>query len=1587
MRSSPFVTLIHRPVATSMFFLALVLLGLFAMYRIPPQLLPPLSGESLYVRFTRPGSPPDVIEREILLPLEARAGELTGLAETRGEVRGEQGSLQLQFEKGSNYRVRELELRQIAAELNRSQPQGTFINVSSQDFSALSRFVMVIQVLGGDDRNALRDLVDERIQQRISSLPGISQVWVNGGAPREVTVWVDPDKCAALGVRPAQVTQALGRSVRRLRYLGGAEQPNRRMEVILDGRPAGIKSLGEIRLSPDSPVLLRHVADIEMTTARQQSMFRVNGKAAVGLIVFQDEGANLVQLGRALRSRLDDLRREFNPYGIDFKIGFDAAQTVEDQLDRLKQLAGWGFLIALVVLYLFLREFRAVAVVAIAVPVSLLVAFALLYLGGYTLNIITLFGLAIGIGMLVDNSIVVFEAVQRSLERGLDPDTAAVSGIQRTVRAIIVASVTNAIVFLPAIYLVDDSLIQEMLIQVAVAILLPLFASLLVAIGLVPLLAQRLAAPAALVRLQRIEQRRRAYGGNVPPQRTRELFSALLKVVLRRPAPWLATITIAVVLTIIIAMPWVLLSTLTQEAQQADQVQQQIEIKGGSSLAAAGTVFERVEQADLDMKGIAMVESSFQEDGGTLTVHLDTNNENSDTTAGKVRKEIRNAVKGLDNVELKSVSIDNGSGGSSNDSNGGGGLFGTPASQVLISGPDMGQLKQLANEIRERLEAVPEISNAWVSGSEGQEELQVRTVPAALTTYRLQPQDVLTALNIFRREGVELQVGFTLADGRELPLTVRRPQVISSSALLMIDNLRLANEQGAIPLGAVARGHKVLPPPVISHHNGRRELTVNYRLGDEAPQVGPPRLELEQHIQDIVRTAYRPTGYTVEAQAPEQASDWFKKILVPVLLMLYAVLAIAFESMTMPLLILLAIPSAVFGAVWALVMSGQGADIYALVGVIALLGLTVNPAILLVDRMQKRLLNTGCSGGTAAINAVRERTRPVLMTTATTIAGLWPLAISTGGEYEVWPPFATVVIGGLLTSTLLTLLVIPVGFVFFAWLDRIFGRLGPWVLMGWAAATAAVISPLILTGQLNAFNWQIATTILVAGIFLWLAVQIFRRQPQIQVDDQETSIETRYLSKVYGRPGPIAKAWHEGIAFSKRFITRSRGDAGERAFTFCVLFLGAAYLAYNLQLMIWQLLFFYIATAFFSRTIIELHGFTRLAGDAGMPVAAVGTEADLVRKKARFDGFIRLLSPWLLLAFLFVHFTMLPLQAQEPVRLFPAEIILLGLATLFVQAGRRTAVRTLDNPMIGGMDEIEAGRIKTFWRRFCLKVFGFDLPGVQIQALDTVSFRADKGMIGILGPNGAGKTTLLRMLAGVLDPTLGTVHYRGFLKRNVAHYVSRWIGYLPQEFGLPDHLTAREYLDYYALLYEVGNKEERRQRVDDLLRAVGLGDRMNEKISGYSGGMRQRVAVARTLLRQPPIIIVDEPTVGLDPRERIRFRNLLSRLAEGRVILFSTHVVEDVAVSCQRVIVFSKGRICYDGQPGELAQLAAGKAWEVRLPAGESATMVEGSKIVDQVPEADGGVRMRVLSRSQPHANARLIEPLIEDGYLSLVGD
>jgi len=1574
----PFSLPIRRPVATAMVFSGLVLLGVIGWLRIPVELIPALAGDELYVTFFRPGSEPELVERELLMPLEAQVKRLPGVSESWGEVTGSAGNLRVRFEPGADLKVRELEMQRLAADLARAQPQGTSVVVSAQDLTVMSRFVMVAELVGGDDRNALRHLADEMVVTRLQSVPGVSRVLASGGAAREVTVRVDPDRCAALGVSPTLIAGALERQVQRLVFLGGVEDEAGRALVMLDGRPEGVQTLGEVRVSAAPAVLLRHVAEVELGVGREDTLFRVNGQPSVGLVVFQEQGANLVSLGRQLRKRIGELERELEPYGVQVVVGFDAAEMVERQLDRLKRLALSGFVIALAVLYLFLRSPRAVAVVAVAVPVSLLTAAAFLYVGGLTLNLITLFGLAVGIGMLVDNSIVVYEAVQRLLERGVDADSAAVEGVRRTVRAMVASTATNAVVFLPLAFTVEAAVTRATLKLLAVALLLPLGASLLVAVGLVPLLARWLAAPAALARLAETARRRDALAGLVRPELGRELFGGVLKVALRRPAGWLAGVAAAVLVTVAVGVPWLTVGTATREAAEADEVRLEVTVPRGGSLDSTAQVFATLEQAARALPGVKLVESVIQEEGGSLTVRLEeAGRRPAETTVGRVRGAVRAAARKHRGVEVQG--FDGGGGG------GGGGvmaaLLGGEASQVVVSGPDAEQLGRLARDIEARLESIPSVAEASTSVRPGQEELRVVPDRTALAAHGLTPDQVLPALAMVRREGFEMRTGLTDTSGREVPLVIRSVEDRAFRARDEIASLRLQTTTGVIPIGALAAVLEMPPPAVIVHHNGRREVTVSYRLGSTAPQTGPARLRLDEQIRDAVREVHRPPGTTVEAGGEDETTSWFRRTVVPILLLLFATLAVTFESFTLPVVVLLSVPLTVIGAIWALALAGLPADLMALVGAVALLGLTVNPAILLVDRMQQRVRSAAWGAGAAALAAVRERTRPVLMTTATTVAGLWPLALATGRENEIWPPFATVLMGGLVTSTLLTLLVIPAGYVLLARLDRVLGRLGPYVSLGWVAATTAIMAPLIASDTISSLTWQVVTTLLVAAGLLGAAVLALRRDrpPEPEAAAGPPAVEVRFLQKVYGRPGPIGRALRVGERFAERVLARGGRpfdprDARERAGTLLVVGAGAVYLAVAVQGMWWRLVFSLVAAALVAWVLVEVRR-ARGSVDVLGRVLPGGPENLLAR-----------LAPWVVLAWLAVRFGLEPHLAGERVRLPWLPLLLVAGAVAVVQAGRGTARGLAAGRVTPRAETGPLRPARSLWRRWSRRLFGFDLPREEIVGLDGVHLRVEGGMVGVLGPNGAGKTTLLRILAGILDPSVGTVTLGGVPVARLRRHLARWVGYLPQDFGLPGDLTAREYLDYYALLYGIRPPAERRQRVEGLLADVGLAERAGERISSYSGGMRQRVAVARTLLRLPSVIIVDEPTVGLDPRERIRFRNLLGRLAEGRVVLFSTHVVEDVAVACRRVVVLARGAVVWDGEPGALAEAARGRVWEAHLePAGE-AELPDDAVVVDRVPEEDGRVRLRLLCGERPHPEARPADPTLQDGYLVLVG-
>ena len=1306
-------------------------------------------------------------------------------------------------------------------------------------------------------------------------------------------------------------------------------------------------------------------------------------------MVSQEESANLIRLGHDLRRRVEEINEEFSPLGIRLLVSFDAADRVQTQIDRLRNLGLSGFLIALLVLFLFLRQWRAVAVVAIAVPVSLALALAFLYLAGQSINLFTLFGLAIGVGLLVDNSVVVFEAVQRRLERGRSPDAAAAGGIRRTARAIVAASVTTAIVFLPTTIVdLGSSLVENLIQLVAIALLLPLFGSLLVAIGLVPLLARHLAAPAAIRRLTKLRQRRERFGGKVPPDATRILFAGVLAAALRRPASWVTGVIAAIILSVIGAL-FLVASSGSGQAPIADQVQLSVRLpEGRGTLESAVRVFERLE-AIKEVEGVDRVESVIREEGGSLTVHLVEEEERpDDLTAARVRQLLRPPARQA-GAELLNPGEGEGPGG-----RGGGGaeeLLGGGPSRVVLSGNDNEQLTDLASQVTERLREIEGIASAYPAVRPGPDELHVSPNRRAFDTFGVLLDEVLPMLNLAGREGTRIATGFPLASGRELPIVVQRQEGRRDEAQLMdgssfnrdvslsgLQRLRVSTGIGVLPVAALAQVRQAPPSPVITHHNGVREREVLYTLSQDVPRRGPARDAFDRNLDEAIASIHRPPGTTIALDRSEETTNWFRRIAVPVVLLVFLVLAVTFESMTLPILVLIALPLALLGSVWALVVTGIGFEAMALLGALVLLGLAINPAVLLVDRMQQHTLGAGWSAGAAALAAVRERARPVLMTSATTIAALAPLSISTGRENELWPPFATLVIGGLLTSTVLTLLVIPVGFVFLRRLDELLSRVGPWVVLTWLGAVIAITAPLFAFGVIESMFWQVITTVLIAGALLGLTVWLLPKPatPEPEAAAGPPRLVVRHLRKTYGLPGPVRRAFRASTEFARR-VAGGGGqafhpaDARDRLLPLLLLLAGAITLAVRMRggliiLGVW------IAILLLGTRLLREIRRARGRADALGRVDPGGIE-----------GVLAALLPWGILAWLVG-----PEMVADPEVAGFVALAIVSAIILLIQLGRRTArVETMRREQKTSRRRRARGLRGQFlrlWRAAATKLFGLDLPIDTVKALAAVSFEVDRGMVGVLGPNGAGKTTLLRQLTGILDSTRGRITLGGVPLLSVRKRLARYVGYLPQDAGLPPRLTARQYLDYYAALYQI-DASERAGRISTLLREVGLEERANEQIGGYSGGMRQRVAVARTLLRLPPIIVVDEPTVGLDPRERVRFRNLLSRLAKDRIVLFSTHVVEDVAVACDRVLVLTRGRMVFDGHPAALSREAEGRVWSWRTADGdETPDLPEGAVLADQKPEPDGSNSLRVLAADRPDERAEPVEPTLEDGYLWL---
>ncbi|MBA4322134.1 MAG: hypothetical protein C0408_04890, partial [Odoribacter sp.] len=509
--------------------------------------------------------------------------------------------------------------------------------------------------------------------------------------------------------------------------------------------------------------------------------------------------------------------------------------------------------------------------------------------------------------------------------------------------------------------------------------------------------------------------------------------------------------------------------------------------------------------------------------------------------------------------------------------------------------------------------------------------------------------------------------------------------------------------------------------------------------------------------------------------------------------------------------------------------------------------------------------------------------------------------------------------------------------------------------------------------NIDKFLWKMITTILSLIIIpagTWFVMNSLRKARETVISSEETiKIRIQSLVKIYDRDNRWSREWKAGIRIRQRLGLEKQYTSWK----------DMDQLGWQLPLFAFIIYFtyFYLDKGFWIFAFSIIAWFLLLA--IWNPFAKL-LSSFASGKKSRLPGLtisvIDTLVFWLVPLFNIILFQL----RWENIATVLIIGVLWGAGLVVYKTGLKLTTLNID------IYRLE-GKFKGLRKNFYRIVGAIPLIGKKkkpFKALCCVSLEIGNGMFGLLGPNGAGKTTLMRIICGILEQSYGKVWINGLDTREKREELQGLIGYLPQEFGSYENMTAHEYLHYQAMLKNIIDAKIREERVTYVLNAVHMEDRRNEKIGSYSGGMKQRMGIAQILLHLPRILVVDEPTAGLDPRERIRFRNLLVDLSRERVVIFSTHIIEDISSSCNQVAVLNKGFLRYFGKPIDMTKEAEGHVWQFNIPSGKFNDFVKDHLVVHHMSEGTN-IRIRCISEDKPWEDAINVSPNLEDAYLWLL--
>ena len=992
---------VRRPLGVILVIAAICLFGFFAIGQLPLLFLPEIESPGLSVVAPFPNSSPEEVERRVASPLEGAIAGMSGVESVSSTSSASSARVRAQFVVGTDMDLAAAEIRDRIDRIRGNLPDGVG-RIRVSNFSTSDIPILQLSVSMDGSRAELERLTEDLIVPRLLRLEGVADVQVRGLQEEQVMIDLDPEAMASLGVTVDELTRSL--RVNNVDLAGGY--------LIDGGRRYFVRSVGSFTVLEEiaslpiagTGVRIGDVGVVRRGVGDQDSVQRLNLAEAVTVRVFKGSDANVVSVVRAARGQLAEIEAA-EPRLATF-VFFDQSEEITTSLNNLRNSGLIGAGLAVLVLFAFLLRVRATLVVAIAIPISIIATFTVVYLmrrvGGlnFSLNVISLSGLMLAVGMLVDNSVVVLENIYRYRERGLAPRAAAIRGAGEVTTPVVAATVTSIIVFVPVLFN-STSTFGRFMGDFATTLVAAMIASLVISLSLIPVVSSRF-----LV----------AGGGG------RHRFMDAIAAVYRSVLRWTLhhrLITVAGML-VVLAGGIYLLTKIEREftpPTPARRMSIAVTAENGVTFDETREVFDAFERdllARTEELEIDAVSANFSARSGNVTVYF-----RDDASTERSTAELTNEIRAM-MPQLPGYSFSVGR----RWGRGGGGALGV---SVDITGPNTDVLALFAEDIGARLGALPGVNDVSTNLESGDEQLQVRVNRDRATAANLTPTAVGQLLSSNLSES---NAGSFAAGDDELPIRVRVTEAarvdLSGLAQLPVDQAA-----DAVPLGALATFERQPGPRSIQRDGGSEIVSVTANTDMRG------MFRLRGQIQGMLAQQQLPPGYTAEVgqnfrrfQQSEQQS-MFALILAAAFI--YLVMAALFESFVHPITILTSLPFSLLGVAVLFYLTDTTLNTNSWLGIMVLAGVVVNNGIILIDHIN-RLRAGGMARTEAIITGGRDRLRPILITACTTILGLFPLVaplVAPGvfgpveGRAGIWGPIGLAVVGGLTTSTFMTLVVMP----------------------------------------------------------------------------------------------------------------------------------------------------------------------------------------------------------------------------------------------------------------------------------------------------------------------------------------------------------------------------------------------------------------------------------------------------------------------------------------------------------------------------------------------------------------------------------